>query len=250
VIDLLSDQRVPSELVRAIDRRIDLALERALPRVRYGVVDSIDTANRTVGVLLAGDLVETLGYVYGALQPAVGQFVRVVALPTGDRYVDDGLGGLGAGLTPAARIGRGVSRASGTQNISHDTITVVTYDTAVWTEPATTHSSGSTIVTLPGLYVVSLGFEWPSNATGNWRLLGIGVANGSAPTTWGGWANVAQHAYAINPDPGLATGTRRLRGTWVVPLVADDHVAGFAYQNSGGTLAIAAAEMTLARVAA
>lgn len=76
------------QIIAAVDARFD-QLMRQQPRTAYGVVATVDTANRKASVYLSGDTNPSSGfsYAYGA-EPVVGALVRVVVDPRGDRYID------------------------------------------------------------------------------------------------------------------------------------------------------------------
>lgn len=86
------DPRLATELIELVDERV-AQLERARPRTAYGVVSAVDTVNRKATVLVSGGASASGGFSYPpAMQPAVGDVVRVVIDPHGDRYVDASYG--------------------------------------------------------------------------------------------------------------------------------------------------------------
>lgn len=87
----LNDPRLAQAIVAAVDRRVEQRLAQ-LPQTRYGIVASVNTTNRTVGVQLGADAAPSGPIVYGSRTPLVGDLVRVILSPSGDRYVDDVLG--------------------------------------------------------------------------------------------------------------------------------------------------------------
>ena len=87
-IYLLSDPRVAEAIVRIVDRRVAEQLAAQLPRTRYGVVTAVGTG--VVSVQLAGDATAAPGFAFPPrMSPVVGNKVRVVITPSGDRYVDE-----------------------------------------------------------------------------------------------------------------------------------------------------------------
>lgn len=82
------DPRIYQELIRAVDTRIEQWM-RSQPRTAYGIVQAVDTTNRKCSVYLSGDVTPSPGFTYTrTLPPTVGELVRVVIDPRGDRYVD------------------------------------------------------------------------------------------------------------------------------------------------------------------
>lgn len=91
------DPRLAADLISVIDTRVRQIL-RMQPRTAYGVVASVDTANKKCSVYLSADTSASPGFSYTS-EPAVGDRVRVVIDPRGDRYVDSNAGGgSGAGV--------------------------------------------------------------------------------------------------------------------------------------------------------
>lgn len=89
------DPRLAADIVGAVDERF-AQLQRSLPRTAYGVVTAVDTVNRKATVRVSGETTASGGFVFPRLlRPAVGELVRVVIDPRGDRYVDDALPGFG-----------------------------------------------------------------------------------------------------------------------------------------------------------
>lgn len=89
----LGDRRLAELVSELAERHAESAVGRLAPRVSYGTVTGDpDTTTRTVAVALRGMPEVSPGFVYGEHAPAVGDFVRVVVLSTGDRYVDAILG--------------------------------------------------------------------------------------------------------------------------------------------------------------
>lgn len=84
-----------SAILEAADRRARIAIEQLLPKVRYGVVTVVDATNKLATVDLPGPGAASPGFIFEARSsPAVGELVRVVMLPTGDRYIDASFGPL------------------------------------------------------------------------------------------------------------------------------------------------------------
>jgi hypothetical protein len=90
----LNDRRLAVEILRLIDRRLDLAIRGRLTAHRYGVVDGVpDTVHRTVAVRVYGLPNPSPGFHYGSgLAPRDGDHVRVYLDPRGDKWIDDILG--------------------------------------------------------------------------------------------------------------------------------------------------------------
>jgi hypothetical protein len=89
----LNSRATAQAVVDAATRAADKQIARRLPSTRYGVVfGQPDVDTRTVSVRLMGQPEPSGGFVYGTIEPADGDRVRVVIDPRGDRYVDDVLG--------------------------------------------------------------------------------------------------------------------------------------------------------------
>jgi microcystin-dependent protein len=79
-------------LLRIVDEQVERALSRR-PRTAYGIVASLDntTARATVNVL--GESTASAGFVYPRhMSPLVGDVVRVVIDPRGERYIEQTYG--------------------------------------------------------------------------------------------------------------------------------------------------------------
>lgn len=60
-----------------------------MPHSAYGVVESVNAGTRKANVYLSGDVVPSVGFTYSERSvPEVGNRVRVVIDPRGDRYID------------------------------------------------------------------------------------------------------------------------------------------------------------------
>lgn len=113
---------------------------------------------------------------------------------------------------------------SGTQSIPNNTYTALTFNSERW-DYGTYHStvSNTTRLTVPvnGLYMVTGGVAYASNATGQ-RALGIRV-NGSS-------------LYALERVDTINGQVPFLNVSTIVKLTAGDYVELMAWQNSGGSL--------------
>lgn len=91
------DPRLSQQLLRAVDTRFD-QLSRQRPYTAYGTVATVDTVNRKASVYVSGDAVPSAGFAYPVRMdhPAVGNRVRVVIDPRGDRFIEDVLDAHGA----------------------------------------------------------------------------------------------------------------------------------------------------------
>lgn len=88
----LNDRDTAQAIVDTMARVADRQVNRAIPRTRYGTVFEVDGSARKVSVNLMGQNEPSAGFVYGAVVPRIGDLVRVVIDPKGDRYVDDVVG--------------------------------------------------------------------------------------------------------------------------------------------------------------
>lgn len=79
-------------IIDTVSRVADRQINRAIPRIRYGIVFEVDGETRKASVNLMGQNEPSAGFTYGAVTPRVDDLVRVVIDPRGDRYVDDVLG--------------------------------------------------------------------------------------------------------------------------------------------------------------
>lgn len=96
------DPRLSQGIIQAVDTRFN-QLRRAEPYTVYGVVATVDAVNRKVSVFLSGDADASAGFAYPPrMAPEVGEMVRVVVDPRGDRYVDEVFSAisLGTWVTP------------------------------------------------------------------------------------------------------------------------------------------------------
>lgn len=85
-----TDSVLARAILDAADRRAGQLLDRAIQQVRYGTVTAVDVTNRKATVQLPGSATPSPGFVFFRhTVPQVGDLVRVVILPTGDRYVED-----------------------------------------------------------------------------------------------------------------------------------------------------------------
>lgn len=82
------DARLAQEVLSAADSRFD-QLRRGLPYTAYGVVATVDASTRKASVYVSGDPVASAGFTYRSIEmPVVGELVRVVIDPRGDRYIE------------------------------------------------------------------------------------------------------------------------------------------------------------------
>lgn len=87
-MSMIIDPRVYSGLLDAVDTRVKQHLAQQ-PRTAYGVVESVDAANAKAAVYVSGDPAASAGFAFPAhTKPKIGDLVRVVIDPRGDRYVD------------------------------------------------------------------------------------------------------------------------------------------------------------------
>jgi hypothetical protein len=84
----MMDPRIASDLNALVEERFRQLVSR-MPAPAYGVVESVDAANRRCSVYVSGHATPSAGFKYGAHVPAIGELVRVVVDPRGDRYVDE-----------------------------------------------------------------------------------------------------------------------------------------------------------------
>lgn len=83
------DPRLAAELVSVVDTRVS-QLMKMQPRTAYGVVQTVDAANFKCSVYVSGDAAPSAGFVFPPwCALTVGDRVRVVIDPRGDRYVDE-----------------------------------------------------------------------------------------------------------------------------------------------------------------
>jgi hypothetical protein len=244
----LDDPRLAQLITSLVDRRVRAILDLS-SSTRYGIVSAVDVANRRVTVLLGDSSDPSPGFVYPArYTPLVGDRVRVV-IRGADRYVDDDL----ALPDPhpheePSPIGRSIAGTS-SQNATTAATLRLTHQTLLWGDSVTGYSSGSVQIAVAGLYAVTAHAEIQSNASGPWRILAIGRAAGTHPTTWGGFGEPTNHAYAVSySTPGL--GTHRHHAAFVVPLSVGDWLASFVYQDSGATLTVTNQLLTVVRLGA
>lgn len=114
----LNDRRTSQAVIDAARTIVDRAIDRRVPQIRIGVVfGAPDKVARKCDVRLAGSTDVSPGFVYGPLAPKDGDLVRVIITSTGDRFVDEVLGG--AGTFPTATVDGtltvgGVIRSGGT----------------------------------------------------------------------------------------------------------------------------------------
>lgn len=79
-------------IIRAADRRAGAVITTSQAQIRYGVVTAVDVPNRVASVKIAGMPTTSPGFAFGPVEPVVDDRVRVVLLPTGDRFIDEGFG--------------------------------------------------------------------------------------------------------------------------------------------------------------
>jgi hypothetical protein len=89
----LNDRRVAERIIDAIERRTERLISRRVLTPRYGTVfGPPDVEHRKVAVQLYGLPEPSPGFVYGAVTPRDGDFVRVIITTDGDRFIWDILG--------------------------------------------------------------------------------------------------------------------------------------------------------------
>lgn len=82
---------ITRQITQSVDQRFE-QLRRREPYTAYGVVQSVNTVTRKVAVYLSGSPDPSAGFSYPPrMAPAVGELVRVVVDPRGDRYVEESL---------------------------------------------------------------------------------------------------------------------------------------------------------------
>ena len=238
----LDDPRLAAAITSLVDRRVAAALA-AGPQVRYGVVAAVDPGTSTCSVFLGASTAPSPGFVYaGHTPPVVGDQVRVM-IRGADRYVDDVL----TAPAEAPRIGRSVV-ANVAQSVATSAGVRLVHQVATWQDDGTTtYTVGSMVIGRAGMYLVTVHAEFLSNASGAWRILGIGRNAGGHPTTWGGFGTPSNNTYAVS-YPTRQTGSYRHRTAFVVPLAAGDWLGSFAYQDTGAALDVSNHELTVVRL--
>lgn len=85
---MIDQRQLADELMRQIDSRIAAQFEQARIRVLFGTVDSVNLADRTAAVFLAGtSSASSPGFTYGEHQPDPGDAVAVLINPNGARMI-------------------------------------------------------------------------------------------------------------------------------------------------------------------
>jgi len=129
----------------------------------------------------------------------------------------------------------GSRQRTASQNLTNNTNTTIALNTATVAADGIANATNGLSVAVDGLYLVSFGVEFAYNANG--RRLVYAQVNGATPVPT---------ARAVgNPDAG---GSTFLTASKPLVLAAGDVVTLLAQQTSGGTLAVASADLTLARL--
>lgn len=223
-----TDSVLARAILDAADRRAGQLLDRAIPQVRYGTVTAVDVANRLASVQLPGSATASPGFAFARREvPVVGELVRVVILPTGDRYIDASYG-------PPAAVGAIVFHST-----TESTTTAVSLTLAFDSETSDPYAFHSTTVntsrlTVPsgmaGVYMVIGHVTYAANGTGL-RMI-ILLKNGAEVT---------------RVQAAAATGDRtHVDLSFPVVLADADYVQIQAHQSSGGILNVGSATAALA----
>jgi len=120
-------------------------------------------------------------------------------------------------------------------NIFNNTGTVISWASETFDTDDYWSTGSKLTVNAPGLYRVEAHVKWAGNATGK-RVLDL-RANG---TKWRG-AVSAPGSHGSTNDPDMST-------SWTFFLNAEEYVEAVVFQNSGGSLNVSAAQMTITKV--
>ncbi|MBA3403958.1 MAG: hypothetical protein H0U13_04595 [Gemmatimonadaceae bacterium] len=80
------DPRIAQMIIEAVDTRV-VQLMKQRPYTAYGTVSSVDATAKKANIFISGDNIASVGFSYSAT-PIVGERVRVVIDPRGDRYIE------------------------------------------------------------------------------------------------------------------------------------------------------------------
>lgn len=270
------DPRIAQALIEAVDTRVEQLL-RARPYTAYGVVASVDVANARATVNISGDTSASAGFKWSRPWiPVVGELVRVVIDPGGDRYIDSiGLSGtvdkigLGTLTAPtnaiAMRFGADVElyraaanelrTATGdtlhgdlaarmldktsTQSITNTTYTAITTwsTTPILGEWVTYDGTDELVADRAGFYLAVARGAFDNNTTGI-RIIGVDVNDVT---------NVQMGTLNQQRWPVSATDANSDYGFFVgaLNLAANDRVCMKVWQNTGGALNLTSAQLGL-----
>jgi hypothetical protein len=218
VIDLNSPLAAQM-LRRIVDEQVNRRLEELLPKVGYGVVDSLPTEGEA-SVLVQGSLTPSPGWKHPiAATPRVGDRVRLVNRG-GDRYIDDSLSALslvrhGAVLAKTTTFTMTTTSAWGHISGTFDA-GIGAFGGAEWDGAG--NAAGSIHTTEDGIYLMCLTGRFINATSASRHGIGIyvtatsgGVAGGSTPATWHtdirSQAATANH-YIVMMTVGMVIGDR------------------------------------------
>lgn len=139
-------------LLRVVEEQVDRALSRK-PYTTYGTVSTINNTTAKATVFLFGDATASNGFSYPRhMSPLVGDMVRVVIDPRGDRYIEQTYGPGGGSPAGAIVAYGGASAPSGWLMCTGSTVSRSTY-AALFSAIGTTYGAGdgSTTFGLPNL---------------------------------------------------------------------------------------------------
>lgn len=126
-----------ADLIETVDTRFR-QLSKMQPKTAYGIVASVTSASRTASVYVSGDAAPSIGFSYPAhLVPTVGDRVRVVIDPRGDRYIDQVLASNITAANPIAQQIEPMAASVGTGAYPHGTSIFHSADGATLGYPAT-----------------------------------------------------------------------------------------------------------------
>ena len=184
------DPRIAAELVAMVDQRVAQHL-RAQRRTAYGEVNTVDSVNFKASVYVSGDGFASAGFSFPPWMPiVVGDRVRVVIDPRGDRYIDAVLGADSAAPSVLRQ-----ERDTSDFAVTTGTITVVAYNGFVINKDPVNDfngndpTNGQITVNRDGIYDIACGVGWAPSDVGRrevyLRVNGITVAGDSKSTPTG-----------------------------------------------------------------
>lgn len=113
-------------LLRIVEEKVDRAVSR-MPYTTYGIVDTVNATTRKANVFLNADTTSSAGFDYGRIEPQVGELVRVVIDPRGDRYIESILRAGAVHVSPENEVDEGgqvtLLGAGANSNINLDNLT-------------------------------------------------------------------------------------------------------------------------------
>jgi len=237
----LSDPRLAQLITDLVDRRIR-AFAEASQQVRYGIVDSIDVANRRMAVKVGASAVATPGFVYpaGYMRPVVGDLVRVV-IAGADRYVDADLSGMAPTIptvlpfTGQSRIGLACSAANA------EAWTKATGGSEDWTsgDMFWNVTRDAIVPNQAGVYLIVYGGRFNSvGAVGDRFRIGFGTAVAAPPASPGIRDQVVVGSTSGSPLTLNGAGIRNLSATTNVSLFATQASTNATRQFDNGYLSL------------